>query len=128
MNEIVLKNGKIIPAYNKRVAHQYINAQGNIISVFSSIERQNKQSKKIKSMKKQDSTLYLEAIDIARENKREKRWAMIKEFSVPHSIHKYGMNMKIYNLGGGINPFIAMYIDNHRYEIQRPHYTRGLIQ
>ena len=125
MAVIKLKNGKVIPAYNKRIAHQYINAQGNIISVFNSIERQNKQRKKIKINRQ---TAYLEAQDIEKANKLEQRWAMIKVFSTPRFVRKYGKNMKIYNLGAGINPFIAMYIDNHRYEIQRPHYTRGLIQ
>jgi hypothetical protein len=125
MADIKLKNGKVIPAYNKRIAHQYINAQGNIISVFNAIERQNKQRKKIKVNRQ---TAYLEAQDIEKANKLEQRWAMIKAFSIPQRVRKYGKSMKIYNLGAGINPFIAMYIDNHRYEIQRPHYTRGLIQ
>ena len=85
MADIKLKNGKVIPAYNKRIAHQYINAQGNIISVLNAIERQNKQRKKIKGNRQ---TAYLEAQDIEKANKLEQRWAMIKAFSIPQRVRK----------------------------------------
>ena len=54
--------------------------------------------------------------DHKRKGRLEKRHRLLVEFTTPQIIK----GKKVWNLGGGMNPFLAMYMNSHRYEIKKP--------
>ena len=108
------KDDKLIPKYSKAIADRYINEAGNIFSRFEQLERNKLYLQKIRTNSIDQGILLFD--NHKAQEKLEKKHKILLAFTTPTIIK----GKKVWNLGGGMNPFLAMYMNSHRYEIKKP--------
>lgn len=108
------KDDKLIPKFSKAIADRYINEAGNIFSRFEQLERNKLHLQKIRTNGIDQGILLFD--NHAQQERLEKRHRLLLAFTTPNIIK----GKKVWNLGAGMNPFLAMYMNSHRYEIKKP--------
>ena len=108
------KDDKLIPKFSKAIADRYVRECSNVFSRFEQLERNKLHLQKIRT-NGIDQGILLFANHKAQE-KLEKKHRLLLEFTTPQIVH----GKKVWNLGAGLNPFLAMYMNSHRYEIKKP--------
>jgi hypothetical protein len=108
------KDDKLIPKFSKAIADRYINEAGNIFSRFEQLERNKLHLQKIRTNGIDQGILLFD--NHAQQERLEKRHKILLAFTTPNIIK----GKKVWNLGGGLNPFLAMYMNSHKYEIKKP--------
>jgi len=108
------KDDKLIPKFSKAIADRYINEAGNIFSRFEQLERNKLHLQKIRTNGIDQGILLFD--NHAQQERLEKRHKILLAFTTPNIIK----GKKVWNLGGGLNPFLAAYMNDHRYEIKKP--------
>ena len=109
------KNSDHIPKFNKTIADKYVASAGNIFSRFEQLERNKLWLQKIRTNGIDNGILLFD--NHKKQERLEKQHKLLVEFSTP-TIN--GRKEKVWNLGGGVNPFLAMYVHTHKYEIKKP--------
>ena len=108
------KDDKLIPKFSKAIADRYINEAGNIFSRFEQLERNKLHLQKIRTNGIDQGILLFD--NHAQQERLEKRHKILLAFTTPNIIK----GKKVWNLGAGMNPFLAMYMNSHKYEIKKP--------
>jgi len=108
------KDDKLIPKFSKAIADRYINEAGNIFSRFEQLERNKQYLQNIRTNGIDQGILLFD--NHAQQERLEKRHRLLLAFTTPNIIK----GKKVWNLGAGMNPFLAMYMNSHRYEIKKP--------
>ena len=108
------KDDKLIPKYSKAIADRYIKEAGNIFSRFEQLERNKLYLQKIRTNSIDQGILLFD--NHKAQEKLERRHQLLLEFTTPQIVH----GKKVWNLGGGMNPFLACYMNRHKYEIKKP--------
>ena len=108
------KDDKLIPKFSKAIADRYINEAGNIFSRFEQLQRNKQYLQNIRSNGIDQGILLFD--NHAQQERLEKRHKILLAFTTPNIIK----GKKVWNLGGGLNPFLAMYMNSHKYEIKKP--------
>ena len=108
------KDDKLIPKYSKAIADRYINEAGNIFSRFEQLQRNKQYLQNIRTNGIDQGILLFD--NHKKQEKLEKQRKILLAFTTPQIVH----GKKVWNLGGGMNPFLAMYMNSHRYEIKKP--------
>ena len=108
------KDDKLIPKFSKAIADRYINEAGNIFSRFEQLERNKLHLQKIRTNGIDQGILLFD--NHAQQERLEKRHRLLLAFTTPNIIK----GKKVWNLGAGMNPFLAMYMNSHKYEIKKP--------
>ena len=113
---VYVKKGstKYIPKFSKAIADRYINEAGNIFSRFEQLQRNKQYLQNIRSNGIDQGILLFD--NHAQQEKLERRHKILLAFCTPSIIH----GKKVWNIGGGVNPFLAMYMNSHKYEIKKP--------
>ena len=107
-------SNKHIPKYSKAIADRYINEAGNIFSRFEQLERNKQYLQNIRSNGIDQGILLFD--NHAQQERLEKRHKILLAFTTPTIIK----GKKVWNLGAGLNPFLACYMNSHKYEIKKP--------
>jgi len=107
------RSDKAIPKYSKEIAND-LKYYNNLYDRLAQQERNKLYVQKIRSSKIDNGVLIF--TDRAKKEKQLRLSRALKEFSTPQIIHR----KMTWNLGGGMNPFLAYYIDDHKYEIKKP--------
>jgi hypothetical protein len=108
------KDDKLIPKFSKAIADRYVNEAGNVFSRFEQLERNKQYLQKIRTNGIDQGILLFD--NHKAQEKLERRHKILLAFTTPNIIK----GKKVWNLGGGMNPFLAMYMNSHRYEIKKP--------
>ena len=108
------KDDKLIPKFSKAIADRYINEAGNIFSRFEQLERNKQYLQNIRSNGIDQGILLFD--NHKKQERLEKRHRLLLAFTTPNIIK----GKKVWNLGAGMNPFLAMYMNSHKYEIKKP--------
>ena len=108
------KDDKLIPKFSKAIADRYINEAGNIFSRFEQLQRNKQYLQNIRTNSIDQGILLFD--NHAQQERLEKRHKILLAFTTPNIIK----GKKVWNLGGGLNPFLAMYMNSHKYEIKKP--------
>ena len=108
------KDDKLIPKFSKAIADRYINEAGNIFSRFEQLQRNKQYLQNIRSNGIDQGILLFD--NHKKQERLEKRHRLLVEFTTPQIIK----GKKVWNLGAGMNPFLAMYMNSHKYEIKKP--------
>ena len=108
------KDDKLIPKYSKAIADRYINEAGNIFSRFEQLQRNKQYLQNIRSNGIDQGILLFD--NHKKQERLEKRHRLLLAFTTPNIIK----GKKVWNLGAGMNPFLAMYMNSHKYEIKKP--------
>ena len=108
------KDDKLIPKFSKAIADRYINEAGNIFSRFEQLQRNKQYLQNIRTNGIDQGILLFD--NHKKQERLEKRHRLLVEFTTPQIIK----GKKVWNLGGGMNPFLAMYMNSHRYDINKP--------
>ena len=103
-----------IPKFSKAISDRYVKQLGNVFTHFEKLQRNKQWLQKVRT-NGIDQGVLLFANHKAQE-KLEKKHKLLLEFTTPTIIR----GKKHWNLGGGMNPFLAMYMNSHRYEIKKP--------
>ena len=109
------KSDKLIPKYSKAIADRYINEAGNIFSRFEQLQRNKQYLQNIRTNGIDQGILLFD--NHKKQERLEKQHKLLVEFSTP-TIN--GRGQKVWNVGAGVNPFLAMYVHTHKYEIKKP--------
>jgi len=107
-------SNKHIPKYSKAIADRYINEAGNIFSRFEQLERNKQYLQNIRSNGIDQGILLFD--NHKKQEQLERKHKALLEFTTPQIIK----GKKVWNLGAGMNPFLAMYMNSHKYEIKKP--------
>ena len=108
------KDDKLIPKFSKAIADRYINEAGNIFSRFEQLQRNKQYLQNIRSNGIDQGILLFD--NHKKQERLEKRHRLLLAFTTPNIIK----GKKVWNLGSGLNPFLAAYMNDHRYEIKKP--------
>ena len=108
------KDDKLIPKFSKAIADRYINEAGNIFSRFEQLERNKQYLQNIRSNGIDQGILLFD--NHKKQEQLERKHKALLEFTTPQIIK----GKKVWNLGAGMNPFLAMYMNSHKYEIKKP--------
>ena len=108
------KDDKLIPKFSKAIADRYVNEAGNVFSRFEQLERNKQYLQKIRTNGIDQGILLFD--NHKKQERLEKRHRLLVEFTTPQIIK----GKKVWNLGAGMNPFLAMYMNSHKYEIKKP--------
>jgi hypothetical protein len=108
------KDDKLIPKFSKAIADRYINEAGHIFSRFEQLQRNKQYLQNIRTNGIDQGILLFD--NHKKQERLEKRHRLLLEFTTPQIVH----GKKVWNLGAGMNPFLAMYMNSHRYEIKKP--------
>ena len=108
------KDDKLIPKFSKAIADRYINEAGNIFSRFEQLQRNKQYLQNIRTNGIDQGILLFD--NHKKQEKLEKKHKILLAFTTPNIIK----GKKVWNLGGGMNPFLAMYMNSHKYEIKKP--------
>ena len=108
------KDDKLIPKFNQQIADKYIKEAGHVFSRFEQLERNKQHLQKIRTHGIDQGILLFD--NHAQQEKLARRHKLLLEFCTPQIIH----GKKVWNIGGGVNPFLAMYMNSHKYEIKKP--------
>ena len=108
------KDDKLIPKFSKAIADRYINEAGNIFSRFEQLQRNKQYLQNIRSNGIDQGILLFD--NHKKQERLEKRHRLLLAFTTPNIIK----GKKVWNLGAGMNPFLAMYMNSHKYEIKKP--------
>ena len=108
------KDDKLIPKYSKAIADRYINEAGNIFSRFEQLQRNKQYLQNIRTNGIDQGILLFD--NHKKQEKLEKKHKILLAFTTPNIIK----GKKVWNLGAGMNPFLAMYMNSHKYEIKKP--------
>ena len=107
-------SNKHIPKYSKAIADRYINEAGNIFSRFEQLERNKQYLQNIRTNGIDQGILLFD--NHKKQERLEKRHRLLVEFTTPQIIK----GKKVWNLGAGLNPCLACYMNSHKYEIKKP--------
>ena len=108
------KDDKLIPKFSKAIADRYVRECSNVFSRFEQLERNKLHLQKIRTNGIDQGILLF--ANHKKQERLEKRHRLLVEFTTPQIIK----GKKVWNLGAGMNPFLAMYMNSHRYEIKKP--------
>ena len=108
------KDDKLIPKFSRAIADRYINEAGIIFSRFEQLERNKQYLQNIRTNGIDQGILLFD--NHAQQERLEKRHKILLAFTTPNIIK----GKKVWNLGAGMNPFLAMYMNSHKYEIKKP--------
>ena len=108
------KDDKLIPKFSKAIADRYVNEAGNVFSRFEQLERNKQYLQNIRTNGIDQGILLFD--NHKKQEQLEKKHKILLAFTTPAIIK----GKKVWNLGGGMNPFLAMYMNSHRYEIKKP--------
>ena len=108
------KDDKLIPKFSKAIADRYINEAGNIFSRFEQLQRNKQYLQNIRSNGIDQGILLFD--NHKKQEQLERKHKALLEFTTPQIIK----GKKVWNLGAGMNPFLAMYMNSHKYEIKKP--------
>ena len=108
------KDDKLIPKFSKAIADRYINEAGNIFSRFEQLQRNKQYLQNIRTNGIDQGILLFD--NHKKQERLEKRHRLLLAFTTPNIIK----GKKVWNLGAGMNPFLAMYMNSHKYEIKKP--------
>ena len=108
------KDDKLIPKFSKAIADRYINEAGNIFSRFEQLERNKQYLQNIRSNGIDQGILLFD--NHKKQEQLERKHKALLEFTTPQIIK----GKKVWNLGAGLNPFLACYMNSHKYEIKKP--------
>lgn len=108
------KNSDHIPKFNKTIADKYLSTAGNVFSRFEQLNRNKQWLQKIRTNGIDNGIILFDNIE--KQEKLERQHKLLVEFSTP-TIN--GRGEKVWR-GNGINPFLAMYMHTHKYEIKKP--------
>ena len=109
------KADKFIPKFNRTLADDYLNRTGNLISNFEQLERNKLWVKKIVDNGIDDGVLLF--ADHKKLERLEKQQLAMSEYLTPTTKHEH----KVWNKGGGLNPFLAMYMyQNRKWVVKKP--------
>ena len=107
-------SNKHIPKFNKDISDRYVKQLGNVFSHFEQLERNKLWLQKVRTNGIDQGVLLFD--NHKKQEQLEKKHKLLLEFTTPQIIK----GKKVWNLGGGMNPFLAMYMNSHRYEIKKP--------
>ena len=117
------RHDKYIPKFNKNIADKYLAQAGDTFTKFEQLQRNKLWLKKVRDNGIDQGILLFDNHD--KQEKLEKLNKILTEFSKPQVID----GKLVWNLGGGMNPFLAMYMNSHRYELKKRTWrVRKLIQ
>ena len=108
------KDDKLIPKYSSVIADKYVKEAGNIFSRFEQLQRNKQYLQNIRTNGIDQGILLFD--NHKKQERLEKRHKILLEFTTP-TIKK---GKKVWNLGAGLNPFLACYMNSHKYEIKKP--------
>ena len=108
------KDDKLIPKYNKAIADRYVKECGNVFTHFDKLQRNKQYLQNIRSNGIDQGILLFD--NHKKQERLEKRHKILLAFTTPTIIK----GKKVWNLGAGMNPFLAMYMNSHKYEIKKP--------
>ena len=108
------KDDKLIPKFSKAIADRYVRECSNVFSRFEQLERNKLHLQKIRTNGIDQGILLF--ANHKKQERLEKRHRLLVEFTTPQIIK----GKKVWNLGAGMNPFLAMYMNSHKYEIKKP--------
>ena len=103
-----------IPKFSKAISDRYVKQLSNVFTHFEKLERNKQWLQKIRTNGIDQGVLLFD--NHKAQEKLEKKHKLLLEFTTPTIIR----GRKVWNLGGGMNPFLAMYMNSHRYEIKKP--------
>ena len=106
------KNSDHIPKFNKNIADKYVASAGNIFSRFEQLERNKLWLQKIRTNGIDNGILLFANHD--KQDRLEKQHKLLVEFSTP----EIKRGRKTWNVGAGVNPFLAMYIHTNKHELK----------
>ena len=107
-------SNKHIPKYSKTIADRYINEAGNIFSRFEQLQRNKQYLQNIRTNGIDQGILLFD--NHKKQEQLERKHKALLEFTTPQIIK----GKKVWNLGAGLNPFLACYMNSHKYEIKKP--------
>ena len=107
-------SNKYIPKYNQNIADRYVKEAGNVFNRFEQLQRNKQWLQKVRTNNIDQGILLFD--NHKKQEQLEKKHKLLLEFTTPTITH----GKKVWNLGGGMNPFLAMYMNSHRYEIKKP--------
>ena len=112
MPRIIHTNGKkadkFIPKFNRKIADEYLAQTGNLIAKFNQLERNKRYVEKIVSHGIDDGVLIF--ADHKKLDRLEKQQTALSEYLTPDVKRGH----KTWNKGGGLNPFLALYMYQNR--------------
>ena len=102
------KGDKYIPKYNRKIAKGYIGQAINLVDQFNILERNKRYVEKIVSHGIDDGVLIF--ADHKKFDRLEKQQTALSEYLTPEVKRGH----KTWNKGGGLNPFLALYMYQNR--------------
>ena len=107
------RSDKAIPKFSKEIADD-LKYYSNLYDRLAQQDRNKLYVQKIRSSKIDNGVLIF--TDRAKKEKQLRQLKQRQEFSTPQIIH----GKKVWNMRGCSNPFLAMYMNDHKYEIKKP--------
>ena len=102
------KANKFIPKFNRRIADEYISQAVNLVDRINVLERNKRYVEKIVSHGIDDGVLIF--ADHKKLDRLEKQQTALSEYLTPEVKRGH----KTWNKGGGLNPFLALYMYQNR--------------